>query len=123
MSVPISAGKSPPVLRILMNTTAEAAAVAPNANDMMLPLIVMKVIPAARQPITDAVVRSAVRLGAERKLGVARAHTSRAPMMMARMVAMGFCARIPRWRCARAEGPVTGSVALTTPTGSGRQDE
>src|ERR1700739_3434706 len=105
-----------------MNTTAEAAAVAPNANDMMLPLIVMKVIPAARQPITDAVVRRAVRLGAERKLGVARAQTSRAPIIMARTGAMGLCERIPKGRCAGAEGPVTGSVALTTPTGSGRQD-
>src|SRR5262249_50600486 len=119
-SVPISAGASPAVLRILTNTTAEAAAVAPSANDMMLPLIVMKVIPAARQPITDAVVRSAVRLGIDRKLGVARAQTSRAPIMMARTGGRGLCATIPRWPCARAESLVTGSVALTTPTGSGR---
>ena len=56
----------------------------------MLPLIVMKVMPAATQPTTEAVVISAVRLGIERKLGVSRAHVNNATKTTARAAEAGL---------------------------------
>jgi type IV pilus biogenesis protein CpaD/CtpE len=59
----------------------------------------MNVIPADKQPITEAVVSSAVKLGADRKLGVKAAQTNSAPSTMARVVAI--LVRANPTKCAR----------------------
>jgi hypothetical protein len=69
---------------MVTNTNADAAAVAPRAKDMMAPPIVMNVIPAAMQPITEAVLIKAVKLGIDRKLGVKIAQTNNPPIRIAR---------------------------------------
>ena len=63
-----------------MNTIAVTPTVAPSANDMMLPLMVMSVMPIATQPINDTVVSSDRMLGLARKPGVAKM-TARRTMM------------------------------------------
>src|SRR6201999_2395214 len=75
---PANATAKPLALSNAVNRKAEEAAVAPGANDITLPPTVMNVIPAAIQPMTEAVVSSAVKLGIDRKLGVMTAHTSKA---------------------------------------------
>ena len=65
-----------------MNTIAVTPTVAPSANDMMLPLIVMSVMPIATQPINDTVVRSERMLGPARKPGVAKMTARRTIMPM-----------------------------------------
>jgi hypothetical protein len=69
---------------------ADAAAVAPRAKDMMAPPIVMNVIPAAMQPITEAVLIKAVKLGIDRKLGVKIAQINNPPISSARTAAIGL---------------------------------
>src|SRR5262245_36224934 len=88
-SAPMSAGAKPTALSIVTNTNDVAAAVAPRANDIIVPPRVMKVIPAAMQPITDAVLISAVKLGIDRKLGVRIAHASSTVSTIARVAAIG----------------------------------
>ena len=63
-----------------MNTIAVTPTVAPSANDMMLPLMVMSVMPIATQPMNDTVVSSARMLGPARKPGVARITATRMTM-------------------------------------------
>jgi hypothetical protein len=98
-SAPINAGMRPAVLRSKRNTTADDAAVPPNANDITLPLMVINVIPADKQPITEAVVSSAVKLGADRKLGVKAAQINSAISTTARVTAIRVRANPPK--CAR----------------------
>jgi type IV pilus biogenesis protein CpaD/CtpE len=64
-----------------------------------LPLMVINVIPADKQPITEAVVSSAVKLGADRKLGVKAAQINNATSTMARVVVIRVRAKPPK--CAR----------------------
>src|SRR5262249_57450507 len=87
-SAPTNAGMRPAALRIKRNITADDAAVAPNAKDITLPLMVINVIPADKQPITEAVVSSAIKLGAERKLGVKPAQINNAIRPNARVPAL-----------------------------------
>ena len=58
-------------------TMAVAPTVAPKANDMMFPLIVISVMPIATQPMNDTVVSSDNMLGPERKPGVVRMTAAR----------------------------------------------
>src|SRR6185312_11900118 len=74
----------PAALRTTTKTIAETAAAAPSANDIILPPMVINVIAAARQPMKETVVSKVVRLGAERKLGVASAMAASASMMVRR---------------------------------------
>ena len=50
-----------------MNTIPLVESVTPSANDMMLPLSVMKVMPTATQPMNDVVFKSENRLTAVKK--------------------------------------------------------
>ena len=83
-NAPASAGTRPALLRMVTNMNADAAAVAPRAKDMMAPPIVMNVIPAAMQPITEAVLINAVKLGIDRKPGVKIAQINNPPISIAR---------------------------------------
>ena len=65
-----------------INTIAVTPTVAPSANDIMLPLIVMSVMPIATQPMNDTVVSSERMLGPARKPGVAKMTASRTMMPM-----------------------------------------
>ena len=60
----------PSQLTARMNTIAVTPTVAPSANDMMFPLIVISVMPIATQPMNDTVVSSDRMLGPARKPGV-----------------------------------------------------
>jgi hypothetical protein len=88
-----------------MNTIAVTPTVAPSANDMMFPLMVMSVIPIATQPMNDTVVSSERMLGAAKKPGVARMTAKRTTTPIA-------CAHAnSRARSRRRE---SGSVAAET---------
>ena len=54
-----------------MNTIPLVDSVTPSANDMMLPLSVMKVMPTATQPMNEVVFKSENRLTVVKKPGVA----------------------------------------------------
>jgi hypothetical protein len=89
-----------------MNTIAVTPTVAPNANDMMFPLMVMSVMPIATQPMNDTVVRSARMLGSAKKPGVVR-------MTASRMTMPTVCAQ--KKSRAWVRRPRSGSAAAPTP--------
>ena len=68
-----------------MKGMAATEAVAPRQNDMILPLMVIKVMPTATQPMNETVVSIDRTLGFEENPGVARATTMSAPSAVTRM--------------------------------------
>ena len=109
-------------MSLLKIASVPPAAVAPSAKDMTLPLMVMNVIPADKQPITEAVVNSAVKLGADRKLGVKKAQINNAPSTTARVVAIGERASPAKWACICSQLRDTDCYTLTMPSDCFRSD-
>ena len=65
--------------KLARKTNAEADTVAPSASDMMLPVIVMKVMPTATQPIKEIALSRELMLSGEVKPGVLSAKNAIAP--------------------------------------------
>ena len=81
-----------------MNTIPLVESVTPSANDMMLPLSVMKVMPTATQPMNDVVFNSENRLTAVKKPGVATAAATSASTAAKRIATSTFPRRRMRQR-------------------------
>ena len=111
-NAPASAGTRPALLRMVTNMNADAAAVAPRAKDMMAPPIVMNVIPAAMQPITEAVLIKAVKLGIDRKPGVKIAQINNPPISIARAAAIGL--RMILATCNRIVCPLRNTITQSS---------
>ena len=103
-----------------MNTMPLVDSVTPSANDMMLPLNVMKVIPTATQPMNEVVFKSENKLTAVKNPGVAKA-TPTSASMAARRIATST---LPRLECgSRARKLIRQAAAracsLMTPRSAG----
>ena len=81
--------------RLARNTSAEADTVAPSASDMMFPVMVMKVMPTATQPMNEIAFSSELMLSGDVKPGVLSANNAIAPPATMRIASTTCLACMP----------------------------